>query len=241
MKIARAAAIVMLAAGMLTGAVSASAATTARHPRITFGTAAVNPVAAKHTVTTKIEVVPDSGYDGNNWGLDTYNMAFTWDRVKQVTTSQCGAGAARCYEYTWSAKFTGSTQTVQGQESPGEPFTPLDVVEQANLSGSMSGEYLSSYKRVYTQYVPSAYDANGISPTGDYQPQLWFGLAQPGAHEVNTTASTYAWSFSYTVPKGNDAQCPAGTWHWVDADNVAEAASGNILAPSSADCSTQAG
>jgi hypothetical protein len=218
---------------------TANAATVTNHPDIRFATASVNPAAASHTVVTDVSAVPDSGYYGNNWGYDTYTQTFTWDRVNQVAKSECGSKASRCFDFKWSLKLTGYTETIEGQISPGEPFTTLDVVEHANLIGSETGSYLSSYKRVYTQYIPTSYDANGVSPTGNYQPQLWFALAQPGSYEVNTTANSYLWSFGYNVPKGADAQCPAYTGHWTDAYNVSEAASGNILAPDSTDCAAQ--
>jgi hypothetical protein len=217
----------------------ANAAATNPKPQLQFGAASVDPVAAVHTVVTQFSAVPDSGYDGNNWGYDFYKQTFTWDRIKQVTKTECGNRALRCFEYDWSLKLTGFTQTIEGQMSPGEPFTPLDVVENANLTGTMSGTYLSSYKRVFTQYVPSTYDANGVNPAGNYQPQLWFALAQPGSYEVNTTATSYLWSFGYSVTKGSDAQCPAYSGHWTDAYNVTEADSGNILAPNAADCPAQ--
>lgn len=225
-------------------AIAGSAAPTfaSAKPTVKFGASSPNPVAAVHTAITTVSDVPDSGFDGNTWGYDTFKLAFTWVRVRQVSKSECGAKAVRCYLYDWSAKDSGTTQTIEGQESPGEPFTALDVVEHANLSATESGQYLSSYKRVYTQYVPTSYEANGTA-SGTYYNDIsdgtWFSLAQPGSYEVNTTANTFAWSFTYDVPKGNDSLCPNGTWKWVDAYNVSEANSGNILAPNAADCSAQ--
>lgn len=226
-------------AGIAFAAGSAGASTAVKHPQISFASASVSPGAAVHTVTTKFSAVPDSGYAGNNWGYDFYTQTFTWTRVHPVLKTRCGAKAKACYDFNWSLKLTGYTQTIENVMSPGEPFTPLDVVENANLTGSMSGSYLTSYRSVYTKYVPTSYDANGVNPTGNYQPQLWFALAQPGSYEVNTHAADYLWTFNYTVPKGADTQCPAYAGKWTDAYNVSEANSGNILAPNQADCASQ--
>jgi hypothetical protein len=235
-----AAAAIAAVAVMLPAAAATRPHSTAGHHKVsaTFGRRSVTPASATHTVTTDVELEPDSGYFGPAWEYDTYAQTFTWQRGAQVPAAECGSRALRCYQYSWSLRDTGIGQTIAGAASPAAE-TPLDVVETTQLSGTMSGSYLSSYLRVYTQYVPARLDLYGTNPAGNYQPQLWFALAQPGSYEVNQTASSYAWAFHYDLPAGGDGLCPGYSGAWTDAATDPAPGIGNILAPNAADCAAQ--
>jgi hypothetical protein len=218
----------------------ALAATVSHTPKVTFRTAAVNPVAAKHTVVTQFSLVPDSGYVGNPWAYDTYTDTMTVKRAWAAPVADCGGGGKRCYLYTWSMEVSGHSQTISGAQSP-NATTVLDVPEYAAMNGIAFGHYYSSYKRYYTQYVPSADNLNGdLALQGYVFSSAWVAQGSPGAHMANVSSSdTDTFDVGYTVTKGADSQCPEYAGTWTDATAVPQATSGNILAPDAADCAAQ--
>jgi hypothetical protein len=217
----------------------AIAATVSHTPKVTFGTAAVNPAAAKHSVTTQFSLVPDSGYVGNPWAYDTYTDIMTVKRAWAAPIADCGGGK-HCYLYTWSMEVNGHSQTIAGAASP-NAATLLDVPELATMSGIAYGHYYSSYFRYYTKYVPSADDLNGdLALQGFVFSSAWAAQGSPGAHMTNVSSSdTDTFDIGYTVAKGTDSQCPGYAGSWTDANSVPAASSGNVLAPDTTDCAAQ--
>jgi hypothetical protein len=226
---------------------SANAAGAHARPQLRFAAASVSTDAATHTMTTQVSLDPDSGDAGNYWGLDTYTQTVTIRRGAQVAAADCGAGAARCFAYTFTMADKGTTQTIAGQESPGNPaFTAgrlLDVAENAQFSGGTTdGTFFSSYKRYYTQYVPTVMNENGVPATGNYTVGNWVELGQPGAHFADVSLGADA-GWSYVASEGTDGQCPRYSGEWVDsqASDWGLDYHGNILAPDAADCATSLG
>jgi hypothetical protein len=220
-----------------------------RKPTLRFNGGGQNPLNATHTVTTQVQFDPDSGDSGNNWGLDSYTQVFTLHRVKEVATSDCGAGASRCYLYDYSISDKGVTQTIPGQDSPENPAfqSPVlteDVVENVLFSGGTNdGQIYSSYKRAYVQYIPAWVNEDGVPASGNYSIDNWVNLFWDGAAftQGNTLGNNAGWT--YVAPKGADGQCTQYSGKWVDAqsNNWGLNDHGNILAPDAADCSSQAG
>jgi hypothetical protein len=233
----------------------------ARAPKLRFAAASAKPVAASHTVTTQIALDPDSGDAGNYWGYDTYTQVVTITRSggkrgyeyadgkwQPYPVADCGGGI-HCYHYTYTMSDDGYTQTIAGQDSPGNPAfsggtsIPLDVVERVTFSGGTNdGSFFSSYKNYYTKDVPVSMDENGVPATGNYTTGNWVLLGQPGAHTASLTLGADA-GWLYTAPEGTDAQCPRYSGLWIDAQasNWGLDFHGNILAPDAADCASQLG
>lgn len=252
--ITRIAIITAAAASLAFTALPAFAATTAARPQLHFGAADTSPLARTHTVTTLVTLQPDSGVSGDTWGEDTFTQTTTVTRAggargyeyvggkwQPYPTADCGGGL-RCYRYTFTMTLKGHTTTIPGQVSPADPAggTVLDVAENARLAGTTSGSFYSSYKRYYDAQVPTEVAVNEITPvivkgfntTDNYG--YWATLGQGGAHIASVDMP--AWSFSYTVAKGDDGQCPGYTGSWTDA---AAGSTGNLLAPDQADCAAQ--
>jgi hypothetical protein len=230
------AAAVAAGSGIMFHGGPASGAVAHGRPVVRYGAVSVNPVAAKHTTTTRFAYIPDSGTSGDTWGLDSYTDVMTVTRGAQVAVSHCGGGA-RCYAYSFAFTDTGTTQTQAGQVSPGCNGTNCtlaeDVTESVAFSGGAKGTFYSSYKRFYTQYVPVSWDANGTATSLPDSP-AWAEQGTPGAHLAGGTLTTWGWR--YKAVAGTDQQCPSYSGAWAD---LITGTAGNILAPDAADCAAQ--
>jgi hypothetical protein len=244
---------------VLLGMMPAGAAVTHPKPQLRFAASAAPPVAKTHTMTTKIYLNPDSGDAGNTWALDTFVRVVTITRSggkrgyeyaggkwQPYPVSDCGGGI-RCYHYTFTIEDTGRAAVIAGQQSPGKSqgeFVNLDVAENAQMGGGTSdGQFFSSYKNEYAKYFPVSMDENGVPATGNYTTGNWVMLGQPGAHFQDVSLGASA-GWTYIVPAGRDARCPAYKGTWIDsfADGWGvNPDSGNVLAPNAADCAAQSG
>jgi hypothetical protein len=227
-------AVTALAGLGLTGGVTAASAAT--H---TAATAAATTTT--FTATTSVTGHPDGGAQGNNWANDNFTRTATIHRVNQVSVSDCpGSGTGKCWFYTGTLSDSGTFATIAGQLAP-----RAGTLDQA-LSGAFSGgtktiDFWSSWENPNKADVPKTATgaATGRGTTTDWVEQF-FGAgavfnstANPGAPDLGN------WSWKYTMGFGSNAACPNDAYQWIDSASNGggnKPGDGNILTPSSGDC-----
>lgn len=230
----------------------AAPASAATHPR-TFGPvhrtyaghttrntrAALLAHGPNETASTSLILRPDSGYNATVWwAYDDFTRTVNVVRGNVVPGTDCGLAASHvCYD--WTATFSdhgGSFQTIAGQDSPGYLDKILNVAERGTFSGTQHETVFDSYANAYPSDVPLTENDNGqtTGTSSTWWPCQFFG----GAGFCHPQGAA-AFSYSYAVAKGADAQCPAGSWHWTDTSASGNIpANGDILAPDKANCAT---
>lgn len=188
------------------------------------------------SATTAMSLRPDSGYNGPIWALDDFSRTVNIQRIATVNGTKCGLEFTHaCYE--WLAVFNdlkGTFQTLPGDQSPGFNDLTLQVTERGTFAGTQEEVVYDSYANAFPGDVPLTENDNGLldGVSSTQWPCQFFGNAgfcHPAGAET--------FSYSYTVPAGNDTQCSTKSWHWLDATEGNISGTGDILAPNKATCS----
>lgn len=203
------------------------------------------------TAVTNVKDRPDSGDHGGNWANDYFARTASVTLLKEVAIANCGGttGTGHCYHWQGSVTDEGTFTTIIGATSPGNGSlnggSPLviGVAVTGSMGGSYKYDFYSSWKTASKSLVPGHENDQGVVPTGKSTtgawPEQFFGSTAQfftGGAKSSELGTTGSWK--YIAASGADASCPAVSSQWTDAspDWGANAADGNIVAPSAANC-----
>jgi hypothetical protein len=202
---------------------------------------------AVQTVTNR----DDSGANGGNWALDTFTATLHLIAGAVVPNSNCpGIVIGSCHKITGTITDKGTFTTQVGAAVPGTGSLNGGSVPDigAAVTGPLTGNLSYLFYTDHPLSTASASNAppsvSGDSPsTGQWPEQFFPAGTSFWDSSGNTGGAEYLGSgpfnFTYTAALGSDSQCPNVSGRWVDSDtgnDGANAADGNILAPSSSSC-----
>jgi hypothetical protein len=206
---------------------SAFASTTATAPKTTW------------SKTIAISNDQDSSAQGGNWAVDKFARHITLHRVGAAPVTDCAAGSARCWQWSYKVSDSGTFTTIAGAVGPREG------VEDQSLTGSFNGGtpdavFFSNQDTANPSLAPASISSGvgtGFKTTSS-MPRLFFPR---GAGTTYTLQTLGDWGWTYQMGFDVNSQCPNFAYRWVDSNanqGGSAPADGNILTDNTADCGT---
>jgi hypothetical protein len=194
------------------------------------------PAKTTWSKTIQISNDQDSSAQGGNWAVDKFARKISLHLVGAAAVSNCAAGSARCWQWSYKITDAGTFTTIANA------LGPRVGTEDQSLTGSFNGGtqdavFFTNRDTADPSLAPAAI-SSGVGTgfkTSSNMPRLFF--PRTGTTYVLQTLGDWGWT--YQLGFDVNAQCPNFAYRWVDSaanGGGSQARDGNILTNNTADC-----